>query len=457
MKFYDREKELRFLKSAAALRVAVVGRRRIGKTRLVEEAFNDCLVLFVSAEKAESEIISGWVEEYPQLNLPKVKTLKEFFSFLMAHFKGVIFIDELQNVLKVNRSFVCDLQRLLDKNRQRGIVVSGSYIRTMKKLVENYKSPIFGRFDSIIKLRELDFSTVLEIMHDLGYNTEDTIKFYSVFGGIPKYYETMEKMPKKSVLEAINELFIFYPRPLCEEVKTTLKEEFGKDYKNFFSILSAISRGKNSLGEISDFVDREPTKLTKYLALLKEDFEIVNHAKPTVGNQKRGLYYLNFNLAEFWFRFIWRHQELLERNLEKELAAKTAQNINAFIGEKFEEICKQALEKLSEEKKLFRFERAGRQWGKIKGKPKGQNTYEIDIVTLNEHTKEILFAECKWKKGVNAEKALAELKEKAAFVQWNNQKRKEHYAIFAKSFKKRAKEKNTHCFDLKDLEKAFKK
>jgi hypothetical protein len=42
-------------------------------------------------------------------------------------------------------------------------------------------------------------------------------------------------------------------------------------------------------------------------------------------------------------------------------------------------------------------------------------------------------------------------------VQWHTTTRKEHYAIFAKSFKKKTKEKNVYCFDLKDLKKAFKK
>jgi len=90
-------------------------------------------------------------------------------------------------------------------------------------------------------------------------------------------------------------------------------------------------------------------------------------------------------------------------------------------------------------------------------KPKGENAYEIDIAALNERTKEILFCECKWKNKINAEKVLAELKEKSQHVQWHNGKRKEHYAIFAKSFKKKFKEKNIHLFDLRDLEKVFKK
>ena len=94
------------------------------------------------------------------------------------------------------------------------------------------------------------------------------------------------------------------------------------------------------------------------------------------------------------------------------------------------------------------FTKIGRWWHKDK---------EIDIVALNEKTKGILFAECKWQNKVNAEKILAELNEKSQYVQWNNQKRKEYYAIFAKSFKKKFKQKGIHLYDLKDLEKAFKK
>ena len=48
-------------------------------------------------------------------------------------------------------------------------------------------------------------------------------------------------------------------------------------------------------------------------------------------------------------------------------------------------------------------------------------------------------------------KNLKEIKEKAKYVEWNNNQRKEQYAIFAKSFKKRVK--GARCFDLKDIEK----
>jgi hypothetical protein len=81
---------------------------------------------------------------------------------------------------------------------------------------------------------------------------------------------------------------------------------------------------------------------------------------------------------------------------------------------------------------------------------------EIDIVALNENTKEILFCECKWQKNVDAKRILYDLKEKSKFVEWNKENRAEYYAVFAKSFQNKISEPDTILFDLTDLENAIK-
>ncbi len=86
--------------------------------------------------------------------------------------------------------------------------------------------------------------------------------------------------------------------------------------------------------------------------------------------------------------------------------------------------------------------------------------YEIGILALNEKSKEILFAECKWQSRVNAKKIVKELAKKASYVQWHNDKRKESFAIFAKSFSRKIKEfegRRVYCFDLREMEKMVKK
>ena len=52
---------------------------------------------------------------------------------------------------------------------------------------------------------------------------------------------------------------------------------------------------------------------------------------------------------------------------------------------------------------------------------------------------------------MNAKKILHDLKEKSEHVQWNNNARKEYFAIFAKSFKEKIKEYGVMLFDLDDI------
>ncbi len=104
--------------------------------------------------------------------------------------------------------------------------------------------------------------------------------------------------------------------------------------------------------------------------------------------------------------------------------------------------------------KNISFSKIGRQWGKFEGE-KGKNSYEIDIVALNETQKEALFGECKWQEGVNALEVVKECSKKSEYVDWNNKNRKESFAVFAKSFKNKINEfegKKVYCFDLKDIE-----
>ncbi len=456
MKFVDREKELELLAKLKRPRIAVVGRRRIGKTTLVEHGCQNVLTLFIPAEKTEAEIIADWVAEYPELLLPRLASFREFFEYLLSKERErTIFIDELQNVLKVNSSFIYDLQRLMDKHKNCSIVVSGSYISLMKGLIEKYKSPLYGRFDFVIKLNELNFRAVVALCGQLGYSFEDMIRFYLVFGGIPKYYETLENMGSPSFEDAVKALFLLYPRPLNEEIRTMLKEEFGKEHKMFFTILTAVASGKNILKEIAYYSGKRPTELTKYLALLKDDFDILRREIPVTEKKiKTGRYVIVANIFSFWFYFVWRQYYILERNLDNVAADFFDKEINLYLGRRFENLCREALTELNSVSQLpFEISEIGRQWGK----DHNGNPYEIDLVALNKKTGDILFAECKWSENVNAETVLTELKRKAELVEWNKGKRKEHYIVFAKSFKKRVEEENVLLFDLKDLETLFKR
>ncbi len=120
-------------------------------------------------------------------------------------------------------------------------------------------------------------------------------------------------------------------------------------------------------------------------------------------------------------------------------------NFSQYFSGIFEIICRKVVVK------FFPFTKLGKWWYKDK---------EIDIVALNESTKEILFAECKWQDNINAKKICKELANKSEYVNWHNDERKEYFTIFAKSFKKKIDEfegRKVYCFDLKNLERIIRR
>ncbi|ASJ17509.1 hypothetical protein A3L04_10745 [Thermococcus chitonophagus] len=427
MKFYDREKEIELLRRA--LRVAIIGRRRVGKTRLVEEALNP-ITLFVPAEKNEALICEDWIREIRERRyIPEMRSMRDIVEFLMREGE-TIFIDEFQNILKVNPSFLYDLQRLLDKYRNSKVVVAGSLISMSKKLLEDYKSPLYGRFDYVIKLRELSFETVLEIMNDLGYGVEEAVTMWAFFGGVPKYYETFERFGVE-VEEFIRLMFFEDPYPMYPEVMMMLKEEFGKEYKMYFSILQAISEGHMTLGEISSYLSTKSTNLTKYLHALEKDYELVYKRKDVFG-KGRYRYYISQNLINAWFRFLYRNSSKVERG---ELKFDRGE-VMAFIGKRFEELVEVFVPRIVS----FEVIRTGKFWGKF---PDG-SPFEIDVVALGRD--DIAFFEVKWEElnRREAERELELLKKKGEAIK---DRRRKHYYLVAK----RIKEKVENTYEFSEL------
>jgi len=206
-------------------------------------------------------------------------------------------------------------------------------------------------------------------------------------------------------------------------------------------------------GEIANLARIEAKDLPKYIKNLQkidiiEKINLITERKP-----KKTLYMIKDNFIKLWFRFVYPNKSELEENDIDEVLAEIRKNFSQYVGKCFEKFCFNMLRE--EYIKIFKFTKIGKQWGKFKGE-KGKNTYEIDMVALNDKTVQILFAECKWRNNVNASKLLQELKEKANYVEWHKNERKEYYAIFAKSFKNRVKERNVFCFDLNDIEKLLK-
>ena len=460
MRFVNRKKELEVLEkenlSKGAKFIVIYGRRRIGKTRLIEE--------FIKNKKEHIYYLAA--DEKDTLQIKELKTLlvdffhddflssndfkdwKLLFSYLKKIWpknkKIILIIDEVTYILKNNPSFSSYLQQFWDSFLSKTntmLILSGSLVGLMLKNVLGENSPLYGRRTAEIFLEEFEIDYVREFLNK---PLEETINFFSVLGGIPKYLELVKEDFNGFLSDIFDKKSFFY-----REGFYLMTEEFN-DISTYSNILKAIAEGKTKLNEIADYSGFESKKISAYLNIL-ESLGFIMSLVPITKEEKkfRGkIYLINDSFLEFWFRFINKNRSLIELDKKEYLIKKVDNEINSFIGRKFEKVCKQFII-LSEK---FTLTKIGKQWGKILNMPKDKNQYEIDICAVNEDAQEILFAECKWQDKVDALSVLYELKEKAKYVNWHNQDRKEYYVVFAKSFKERIREKNIMLFDLKDME-----
>lgn len=397
MKFYNREKELQNLKdieklsSSSSKMTTIIGRRRIGKTKLIKEAYKNGVYFFVS-KKDETLLCKEFVEILQ--NSLKIKILGEFkkfntlFEYIMQLSQNqnfTLIIDEFQEFLSINSTIYSDMQNIWDSykdNTKLNLVLSGSIYSLMKKIFEDKKEPLFGRANNKIHLKAFDINTLKNILNDYypSFKNSDLLSFYTLTGGVAKYVEIFVERGAFTLKKQLDLIFDEHSIFL-EEGKNLLIEEFGKEYTTYFSILSLISSSKTSRSDIESILERN---IGGYLDRLENEYSIIRKIKPMFAKEQSRTvkYEIIDNFFSFWFRFIYKYKSAVEiENFEflKEIVNRDFATYSGKFLEKY------FIEKLKLEK---RFSQIGTYWEK-------QNQNEIDIVAINSETKELLFAEVK--------------------------------------------------------------
>ncbi len=434
MRFYDREREMESLRKALKLSrsrlvvVTITGRRRVGKTRLVREFFKregvDYLDFFIPV-KSEKLILEDFSRELrAKLGYsPRFETFSEMFEYLEVADVEAVFFDEFQNVLRVNPAMAFDLQRFIDRNRDKPllIILSGSYLGMMRKLLTSRKAPLYGRSTLFVELQPLRPRWVFEMLKDFGI-TEPVhqVEFYGIFGGIPKYYELLEVFEADNPLNLVVDA-VRYSTLLTAEGEGLLMDEFGKAYRTYFSILDAIASGKNRLVEIANAVGMKPGSITKYLEALEDYYGIITRERPILGG-RRSRYVISDYFLNFWFSLIEPNRRQVEAGDFNAFRRNLEGKFPEFFGRVFERVVLDLLHDLNGE--LITFDSIGPHWGR---------NYEIDLVAINREENIATFIETKWKTNVDGPREIGRLIAKAQNAPWRGEKR---YLLIARGFRR---------------------
>jgi len=397
VKFYNRKNELKKLSKIESLShknsqmTIIIGRRRIGKTTLVKEAFKKKVYFFV-AKKDESLLCEEYVDILSNsLNIKIFGEFKKFsklFEYILEISKSLHFtliIDEFQEFIKINPSIYSEMQNLWDSYKYKSklnLVLCGSIYSLMKKIFENKKEPLFGRVDNKIMLKPFDIITQKEILldHNKNLTNIDLLSFYILTGGVAKYIEIFIQNRAFNFDAFLNTIFD-EDSLFLDEGKNLLIEEFGKDYTVYFSILSLMASSKTSRSEIESILQKD---IGGYLDRLENEYNLVRKVRPIFSKEgsRNVKYEIIDNFLSFWFRFIYKYKSSIEIENYDYVKEIVKRDFNSFAGKFLE---KYFMEKLKLTKK---YSQIGSYWER-------GNKNEIDIVALNERDKILLISEVK--------------------------------------------------------------
>ncbi len=398
MKFYNRENELQILRDMAikshqtAQMTFIVGRRRIGKTKLVLEAYPDRVVYFFVSKKSENLLCHEYKQQIQSsLNINIHGEFIQFahlFEYLLEISKTkqfTLIIDEFQQFFTINPSIYSEIQNLWDRYKDKckiNLILCGSIYSLMHKIFENAKEPLYGRANKKMMLKPFGVQTLHQIFieNHAQISPKEMLAFYTITGGVAKYIELLVD-EKAFDLDTILDVFFNNSSMFINEGRDILIEEFGKEHTTYFSILSLIASSKTSRTEIESILGKS---IGGYLERLENDFGIIKTIKPVFSKPygRTQKYLIEDNFLNFWFRFVYKYQSAIEIENYDYVKSIIKADFDTYSGHFLE---KYFIEKLKDSKQ---FNLIGSYWER-------GNQNEIDIVAVNEREKLAMLVEVK--------------------------------------------------------------
>ncbi|MBK7876099.1 MAG: ATP-binding protein [Planctomycetes bacterium] len=359
--FLGRDRELAFLDELHASNrpelFVLYGRRRVGKTELLQQfcakrravyflaaqvrekdnlrAFRDALAAALDEPLAAQVEFADWTAA---LNfcaeLSKAST--EGTSGATKRGRLVVVLDEFPYLCESTRGLTSQLQRFWDtrgKNSNLVLVLCGSQVSFMENEVLAERSPLFGRRTAQRKLAPLEPEDTLPFFPR--WSVRERVLAYAILGGMPAYLRRFDDA--RSLEENVLRECLRPEGYLFDEVQFLLRSELSQP-ATYNSLLSAIARGNDKVGDIALAVGVDTPHANKYLTTLRE-LQLVDREVPLTDpdplRSRRGTYRVADRFLAFHFRHIQPHVSLIQ-------AGRGARVLEEFVQPDFERLFDEA-------------------------------------------------------------------------------------------------------------------
>lgn len=425
--FRGRTAELKVLdkkyKENGFVMTVLYGRRRVGKTKLINKFMKEhaCKqISFTAVEREESELLSMMTEAVLMALAPDMvgnvsfndfDKLFEYIGKQAEKERIIFFIDEYPYLAKQCPYIHSVLQKVIDEKWKKGklfFILCGSFVSFMKEEVLGKEAPLHGRSSLELKLRPFNYLETAEFLE--GFSNEEKAICYGLTNGVAKYIEQFDT--DISLEENIIGQFYSVGGYFTEEQVKTVVTGDKQNPALYNSIISAVATGHTRNSEIATYIGSDdvtyPLKVLVGAELLERRVS------------KKPYYVLNDSMLGFWFKYVNRATSLINAgNGDVYYHSNVKEHLHDFMGKVFEKMAKEYLTLNSGRDDLPILTEITDYQTSLLDEEKKPKQIEIDLLGKNDKNI-LLVGECKFKNSPFDKAEFENLMDKVKYVPANN-------------------------------------
>lgn len=313
------------------------GRRRVGKTELLQRLCSSKhrAVYFMAAQVREKDNLRAFREALKEglggdalldgIEFPDWSTALGFAAERAGDERLIVVLDEFPYLCDSSKGLPSQLQQFWDLKGKRSnlmLVLCGSQVSFMEKEVLAERSPLFGRRTGQRRLEPLRPSETLAFFP--GWPLRERILAYAVLGGMPAYLRRFSD--RRTLSENIAAEILRPEGYLFDEVQFLLRSDVTTPH-TYNSILAAVAKGAERIGDIALHVGVDSPTAGKYLHVLRE-LRLIEREVPVTDpdplRSRKGRY----RIADRFLAFHFRH---LQPNLSLVHAGRGQRVLTEFV------------------------------------------------------------------------------------------------------------------------------
>lgn len=437
-RFVNRVDELRTLnrwwESTHPNFALVWGRRRVGKTALIQRFAQDKRTVFhTGAGRPRADELrmlsramaaTGLHDGSRDLSVSPFRDWDEVFEVvarIAADEPLLLVLDEFTELTATSPELPGILRAFWDRAHGRTgarILISGSAVRTLNAMIEE-REPLFGRFDTIVHVHPFRPHEAALMLPGLA--AEDRALVWGLLGGTPLYLSWWNQ--DQDIRSNVERLFTDPDARLLQEGRLLLTTE--ADATGVAGVvMRALGAGRTKYGEIQDAVGTQPARSLDALVELR----LIERQLPVTesGRSKRARYAISDNFLRFWLKVLDPHLSAIERGLGPSITDTVMASLDDHMGPSWEEAFRAHLGLMATRGELRHPAVAIGPWWNA------NSSVEIDAVALTGRARTpYLAGEAKWTRTVDGARLTSNLVRAATALPADTQDLE--YALCARS------------------------